>query len=307
MRFHRRLVESGFVLSEVEAVIARFQARAGDLAGQRARYDEMADDLPLPSGLSVGDVSLGRIAAECVVASGARIDAAVLFFHGGGYVVGSPRAYRGLAAILGGETGIQTIAVRYRLAPEHPFPAAVDDTTAAYRALLDSGMPADRIVFAGDSAGGGLVLATLIRARDEGLPMPAAGYGMSPWLDLAGEGASFTENGECDRLMTPEGALGCAAAYLQGQDARHPWASPVHADLAGLPPLLLQVGSTELFLDDATRLARRGGLAGVHVELQIWPGMPHVWQRFAPVLAEGREALASAGRFLGSRLGSGRT
>lgn len=289
-------------MDEVSAVIARFKRKASDLAAQREYYDGMADDLPMPPGTTISATELGGIPAEQISAGNVRPDRIVLMFHGGGYVVGSPRAYRALNATLSAEAQATCVSIAYRLAPEHPFPAAVDDASNAYRALLNGGYGPSNIVFAGDSAGGGLVIAALVKARDMGLPMPAAGYAMSPWLDLAGSGDSFSELAQVDPIMTIEGALGCAGAYLQGASPHDPLCSPIYADLSGLPPLLLQVGSTEMFLDDSLRLARRAALARVHLELQVWPDMPHVWQRFAPVLRQAREAVASAGSFLRSRL-----
>lgn len=284
----------------VDAVLARFRGRGGkdDLAGRRTAYDRAADDQAMPEGARFERTSIGGAPAERVTVAGADAQGCVLYFHGGGYVVGSAAGYRALTATLATASGLQVLGIDYRLAPEHPFPAAVEDAIVAYQGLLDQGMSASSIGFAGDSAGGGLVVAAMLAAREAGLPMPAAGYGLSPWLDLTGEGASFTELAAVDPLMTAEGALGSAAAYLQGADPRHPWASPVFAELSGLPPLLLQVGSTEMFLDDSTRLARSAALAGVHVELQVWPGLPHVWHRFPGLLEQGRRALASGGRFL---------
>jgi monoterpene epsilon-lactone hydrolase len=288
----------------VADVVARLKSggQPADLQGWRSQFDAVAGGQSMPDDARFQPIMLGGVPAERVTVAAAEEPGVVMFFHGGGYMFGSSLAYRALTAILAAVTRVPLLAINYRLAPEHPFPAAVEDTTAAYRAILQSGTPASRIGFAGDSAGGGLVIATMLSARDAGLPMPAAGYGMSSWLDLSCEGKSFTELAAVDPLMTAEGARGCAAAYLQGSDARHPWASPVHADFTGLPPLMLQVGSTEMFLDDSTRAARTAALAGVHVEMQVWPDMPHVWHLWPSILPEAAAALAAGGRFLRERI-----
>lgn len=308
----------------VAEVLARIksQGEPANVAAMRSQFDAVAGAQPMPDNvhfepITLGGVpaervtvapgvvqffNLGGVPAERVTVAATEAPGAIMFFHGGAYMFGSSLGYRALTATLAAVTGMPVLSIDYRLAPEHPFPAAVEDTTAAYRALLKSGTPASRIGFAGDSAGGALVIATMLSAREAGLPLPAAGYGMSSWLDLAGEGQSFTELAAVDPLMTAEGALGLAAAYLHGADARHPLASPIHADFRGLPPLMLQVGSTEMFLDDSTRAARKAALAGVHIEMQVWPGMPHVWQLWPSILPEAVAALKAGGRFLRERM-----
>jgi acetyl esterase/lipase len=246
---------------------------------------------------------LGTIAALASRSRGARDDAVLLYLHGGGYVIGSPQAYRALTSELGRCTGVRTLAVDYRLAPEHPFPAAVEDAVTAYRVLLEGGRPPGRIAVAGDSAGGGLALAMLIAAREAGLPMPAGVVAISPWADLACEGSSMTGKVAEDPQVRRDGLLLLANHYLQQTPARHPLASPVYADLRGLPPLLIQVGSAEVLLDDATRLAAAAAAAGVRVRLDAWPDMVHVWHLFAFMLAEGRAAIRDAGEFLRACLG----
>jgi acetyl esterase/lipase len=288
----------------VEELLARLKSvgEPADLETMRRQFDAVASAQPMPDDARFERLTVGGVPAERVTVAAAGGPGVVMFFHGGGYMFGSARGYRALTTTLAAATGVPILAIDYRLAPEHPFPAAVEDTTAAYRAILESGTPASRIGFAGDSAGGGLVFATMLSARDAGLQLPAAGYGISPWVDLSCEGDSFTELATVDPLMTAEGAHGCAAAYLQGADARHPWASPLQADLAGLPPLMLQAGSTEMFLDDSTRAARKAALAGVHVEMQVWPDMPHVWHLWPSILPEATAALAAGGRFLCERM-----
>jgi len=288
----------------VEKMLAHMRSagQPTDLETMRTQFDALASAQSMPDGARFEPITLGDVPAERVGVGEATGPGVILYFHGGGYMFGSALGYRALTTTLAAASQRPVLAVNYRLAPEHPFPAAVEDTTAAYRAVLDSGTPASHVAFAGDSAGGGLVVATMLNARDVGLPMPAAGYGLSPWLDIACEGQSFTELAAVDPLMTAEGALGCQAAYLQGGDAHHPLASPLQADFAGLPPLMLQVGATEMFLDDSIRAARKAALAGVHVELQIWPDMPHVWQLWPSFIPEAVTALESGGDFLRKRM-----
>jgi acetyl esterase/lipase len=233
---------------------------------------------------------------------GAADDAALFYLHGGAYVAGSAQGYRGLAAELGRAAGVRLFSADYRLAPEHPFPAAVDDGVAAYRALLDRGFDPSRLVVAGDSAGGGLTLAVLVALRDGGAPLPAAALLISPWADLGCDSESIAAKAVEDPALTAESLRASAARYLAGTDPRHPLASPCFADLTGLPPLLIQVGSAEILLDDAVRVARAAGAAGVDVRLEIWPQMIHVWHAFGFMLSAGRRAIAEAGTFLSARM-----
>ncbi|MDB5689840.1 MAG: alpha/beta hydrolase [Sphingomonas bacterium] len=267
----------------------------------RRKFDGLLATMPSPEGETFEATSLGGVPAlECVTdAQGGTL----LYFHGGGYIAGSAAGYRGLAADIGRAAGLHTISIDYRLAPEAPFPAALDDGVAAYRALLDRGVAPGSIAFAGDSAGGGLALSVLIRLRDGGLPLPAAALLLSPWLDLACAGGSMEGKAAADPSLSPEGLRACAAHYLGATAARDPLASPLYADLSGLPPLMVQVGSSEVLLDDATRLAAAAGAAGTSVRLEIWPEMIHVWQSFAFMLPEGREAVGNAAAFLSRQVG----
>jgi acetyl esterase/lipase len=192
----------------------------------------------------------------------------------------------------------RALVVDYRLAPEHPFPAAVDDATAAYRWLLSQNVQPSHIVVAGDSAGGGLTLATLLALRDAKTPLPAAAVCLSPWVDMEGTGASMTTRAKADPVVQKQGLLGMAQLYLGGKDPKSPLAAPLHGDLRGLPPLYIQVGDAETLLDDATRIAEKAKAAGVKVDLEIWPEMPHVWQLFAPLLPEGQQAIDKIGAFV---------
>jgi len=229
---------------------------------------------------------------------GAGDDAAMLYLHGGGYVVGSLATHRALVAAIARAAAIPALAIAYRLAPESPFPAALEDATAAYRRLLAQGIAPERIVVAGDSAGGGLTLATLVALRDAKTPLPAAAVCLSPWVDLEGVGESMTARAARDPIISKELLVWLAGKYLGTHDCRTPLAAPLYAELGGLPPLLIQVGEAETLYDDAVRIAERAAKAGVAVTLDAWPEMVHVWQLFAPMAPEGRDAIAAIGRFI---------
>jgi monoterpene epsilon-lactone hydrolase len=274
-----------------------------DIPARRQRMDEITSGAPLPDGTRAEPVSAGDVPAEWVDAPGVAADRAILYLHGGGYVVGSVRSHRALVARLAAASGARGLTVDYRLGPEHPFPAAVDDAVAAYRWLVDTGVDPGRIVVAGDSAGGGLTVSTLLALRDAGDPLPAGGVCISPWTDLACTGESMASRAAHDPLVQGAGLLEMAAAYLAGQDPRAPLASPVYAELHDLPPLLIHVGTSETLLDDATRLAARARAAGTDVDLEVWDDMIHVWHAFAPLLPEADEAIARVGEWVRGRVG----
>lgn len=258
---------------------------------------------PAPEGVTTRETVLGgRPALEL-----APTDAGpgvILYLHGGGYVVGSPSTHAGLTGELARRARMRAVSVDYRLAPEHPFPAAVDDGLAAYRALLDAGTDAGRIVLAGDSAGGGLTIATLLAARQAGLPQPAAAAVFSPWVDLTLSGTSIHSMAGIDPIFADVGDLRpYVDRYLGDGDPALPLASPMLADLRGLPPLLVQVGAYELLLDDAIGLAARAGRDGVEVVLEVQPGLPHVFQHHFGRLDEAGAAIERAAQFLASRIG----
>jgi acetyl esterase/lipase len=217
-------------------------------------------------------------------------------------VYGSPSLYRDFIWRVADETGAAVLCPDYRLGPDHPFPAAVDDAASAYRHLLSEGADPSRIAIMGDSAGGGLSFATLLRLRDQRTPLPAAAVAMSPWTDLTLEGESVRRNAETDPMLSVTQARTFAQWYLGGADPRMPYASPLYGDLRGLPPSLIQVGSDEILLDDSAGMARRLRAAGRNVILDVWPRMPHVWQLYARILPEAREALETIGTFVRSRL-----
>ncbi len=222
----------------------------------------------------------------------------LLYVHGGGYYFCSPKTHRSLVFALTARCSARTFSLDYRLAPEHPFPAALDDAIAAYRRLLADGSTPESIVLAGDSAGGGLALAMLIALRDAGDPLPAAALLFSPWTDLAATGATLVTNDGLDPMFYGA-VIGRAARFYLGETpAAHPTASPLYADFAGLPPLFIQAGSTEVLLDDSRRVAEKAHAAGVSVDFEIWPHMPHVWQLYAPFVPEARKALDRAAEFV---------
>ncbi|MCP5397168.1 MAG: alpha/beta hydrolase [Sphingomonadaceae bacterium] len=268
----------------------------------RAQFGGLLETIPVDEAFAFTNLSLGDVPAVMASFEGAGEDGALLYFHGGAYVTGSAQGYRGLAAELGRATGVPAYAVDYRLAPEHPCPAAVEDAVAAYRALLASGISPEKIVFAGDSAGGGLTLAALVQLRDDGTPLPAAALLISPWLDLACEGDTIASKEAADPSLTPSGLRNMAAHYMAGADSKNPLGSPLYADLSGLPPLLVQVGAAEILLSDSTRLATRAGEANTAIDLQIWPDMPHVFHAFHFMLPEARAAIDHAGRALRARM-----
>jgi epsilon-lactone hydrolase len=291
---------------EREAVLAFLKSNDApadmSMAEQRARMDSLANFFPVPDGTEVEPATLGGVKGDWVVARGARRDAAVLYLHGGGYTVGSPLSHRHLVAAIGAAAGVSVFAPDYRLAPEHPFPAAVDDAVAAYKGLIDSGIAANKIAIMGDSAGGGLTIATLVAARDKGLPMPACAAAISPWADLTQSSEAYRTRTARDPMITKDGLDAMAAHYLGGADARTPLASPVFADLKGLPPLLIQVGTDEALYEDTTALTARAEAAGVDVSTESWGGMVHVWHAFHPILTEGRDAIARIGSFVKNHL-----
>ncbi|MDH6218056.1 alpha/beta hydrolase [Streptomyces pseudovenezuelae] len=269
---------------------------------QRRRLRELTSAQPLPADVIAKSATLGGVPVCEITVDGVEPRHAVLYFHGGVYVLGDALSAAGLASQVGRRTDARVFSVDYRLAPEHPYPAAVDDALATYEALLKDGIAPSDILFAGESAGGGLAVATLVNARDHGLPLPTAAYLMSPYADLTLAGASIDTKRGADPLLSRELLEPRVTDYTAGQDAALGLISPVFADLSGLPPLLIQVGSHEVLLDDAVRLAQQAAAADVEVTLEVTPGVPHVFQAYGPLLDEGTVALDRAGRFLAARL-----
>jgi acetyl esterase/lipase len=274
--------------------------RESDFPAQRAALEQLTGIMPPPTDVEFTPVDASGRPAEWVRAPGAREDHTVLYLHGGGYCIGSISTHRKLAADVSGAAAARVLLLDYRLAPEHPFPAAVDDATSAYRFLASSTDPT-RLAIAGDSAGGGLTVATLLALRDADVPLPAAGVCLSPWLDLALSGASMDSKAKVDPMVQRALLQRLAGAYLGSAPPRSPLASPLFAELDGLPPLLVQVGDAETLLDDSTRFVERARAAGVEATLEVWNDMVHVWHAFAFILPEARQAIDRIGQFLKER------
>jgi epsilon-lactone hydrolase len=256
--------------------------------------------LKIPPGWRVGPLTADGLTFEITdkaTLSGLRDDLAVLYFHGGGYFFGSPQTHRQLALDMARHCDAPVFSLAYRLAPEHRFPAALDDAVAAYRWLANA-FPQRRIILAGDSAGGGLALDTALEARDRGLAMPAAIITFSPWTDLTLTGPSVDSNNRSCAMFTAKGVREAAKYYLGNADPRDPRASPLYADLRGLPPHLIFASTDEVLRDDSTRFAAKAHEQGVAVELHLVPGVPHVWPIFARILPEGRESLRQVQAFV---------
>ena len=292
---------------ELDTVLQMIRERGEEervtIEDNRLSYEKLVASLPMDDDISTEKVGAGGVAAEWIVAPEAQDGRVLLYFHGGGYVFGSMRTHRVMLAHISRAAQARVLGLEYRLAPEFPFPAPVEDAVAAYRWLLSNGTNPKKIVLAGDSAGGGLTIAALVALRYLGEPMPAAGVGISPWTDMEATGQSFTTNAEVDPMVSRDGIFSIATTYLAGKDPRAPLASPIHADLTGLPPLLLQVGSIETLLDDTTVLAQRAREAGVEVEVDVWDDMPHVWHHFAPILPEARQAIQRMAEFMRKHTG----
>jgi epsilon-lactone hydrolase len=274
----------------------------GDVAEQRVIFEEMMAAIPVPADVTTSSGRLGGIPVVNVEAAGADRASVIFYLHGGAYAIGTAASSVGLASDLARRAGARLVTVDYRLAPEHPHPAAIDDAVAAYRGLLDSGVAASAIAIAGESAGAGLAAATLVALKHAQLPQPSGAVLMSPWADLTLSGESITGKAALDPALTPEGLRRRAVDYVAAGDRTAELVSPIFADLTGLPPLLIQAGSHEILLDDATRLAARAAAADVAVRLEVTPGVPHVFQGFAAMLDEADAALTSAGEFLRAHL-----
>ena len=273
-----------------------------DVDEQRQQLRALLSAQPLPAEVSVTAAALGGVPTADITVDGVEPRNTVLYFHGGVYVLGDAFLAADLASQVGRRTSARVISVDYRLAPEHPYPAAVDDALAAYEALLDNGTDPSDVAFAGESAGGGLAIATLVNARDHGLPLPAAAYVMSPYVDLTLAGATMQTKREADPLLSAEALRARVGDYTAGQDPALGLISPIFADLSGLPPLIIQAGTHEVLLDDAIRLARQAAIADVEVTLGITPGVPHVFQAYHAILDEATTALDRAGQFLSAHL-----
>jgi len=286
--------------TEILALRAKLAARprSDDYMQRRRDIDARGVEYGVPSDVSVEPANANGVRAEWTSTPDADREAALLYLHGGGFVIGSLDSHRHLVAEAGRAARAWTLALDYRLAPEHPFPAAVEDAVAGYRFLLSRGYRPERLAIGGDSAGGGLVVSAMIAIRDQGLPQPGCGWCISPWVDLEAIGDTMATKAAADPTVQRAGILDMAGLYLNGADPRSPLAAPIYADLTGLAPLLIQVGASETLLDDAIRLAKVAGAADVRVDLQIWPEMIHVWHLFHPELQAGLRAIQQGGAFV---------
>jgi len=285
------------VIGTIRTWVANAQSR-GTIEGLRVAYEELASSFPLAADIKTERVAIGQVAAEWIAAPGVADDRVLLFLRGGGYIMGSMGTHREVISRLSRAAGVRALGLDYRLAPENPFPAALEDAVAAYRWLLSSGVSPNKIVIVGDSSGGGLTVATLVALRYLGEPLPAAGVCISAWTDLTQTAESLTTKAGVDPFLQREVLELMAGLYLGARDRRTPLASPLYSDLQGLPPLLLMVGSSETLLDDSTRLADRANAAGVDATLEVWDDMIHDWPVFASALPEGQQAIERIGVFI---------
>ncbi len=288
---------------EHEAIVEMVKASppaGGTVEESRAGFDAMLGMFPLADDVSIEEIMIEHMNADWVSVPESKDNRVVLYLHGGGYMIGSNTGYREFASRMARAAQARVLLINYRLAPENPFPAAVDDAVMAYRYLLDQGVSAEQLMVAGDSAGGGLTVATLVALRDGGSPMPACATCFSPWVDLAGEGDSAQPGAVDDPMIAIEGLQDMGTTYA-GEDLRNPLASPLYANLSGLPPLQVFVGTREILLSDATRIVDQAQSAGVDASLNVGDGLIHVWQLFATV-PEAAESLTQVGEFADKHL-----
>ena len=289
-------------IKQLDTLIARIRANPQPenptVEFQRTRAEDRAKGLGSVPEATVENVNAGGVPAAWIAAPGIDDRRAVLYLHGGGYMFGSLTSHKRIAYDLSAASAARVLLLDYRLAPEHPFPAAFEDSVKAWHWLTRQGFDPKGLAMAGDSAGGGLVIAAMVKLRSESAQLPVCGALVSPWVDLEATSDSLVTRSARDPMVQKRLLLWMTKLYLNGMDARDPYASPVHADLRGLPPILVQAGTGETLLDDAIRIAEKLHAAGVKVKLSIWPNMIHVWPMFTPFLSEGREACAEIGEFI---------
>lgn len=282
-----------------QPVLAEFRHKP--VAERRVIFDAQMDAIPLAEGCTIESLDLSNVPAERITHRGAAPGKTLLFLHGGGYLYGSLKSHRHLVSRFAVAAHVTAYHLDYRLAPEHPYPAALEDAMSAYRRILASGVAPKNLVVGGDSAGGNLAAALVLKAREEGLPQPAGLYLLSPWLDMSASGESYNAVGARDPVVSRADAEAYAAAFLNGRrdDAL---TSPVRADLTDLPPTLIQVGTEEVLLSDSFNFAYRAALAGLDVELRVWPEMTHDWPLFHPIIRAGLAAIEEAGQWMRQRI-----
>jgi acetyl esterase/lipase len=270
---------------------------------RRSGFETRASQLPIAESVSFEAVSVEGIPAEWIVPEGTPEQNVLLYLHGGAYCIGSLNTHRGMVSHIAKAAETRALSIDYRLAPENPFPAAIEDSISAYKWLLSQGIAARSIIIAGDSAGGGLTVSAMVSLRENSIPLPAAAVLISPWVDLALTGDSIISKADIDPYVTKEELLKWARAYMGDSDLRTPLASPLYADLSGLPPMLIQAGTAEILLDDAIRMADRARKDGVDITLNTAEDMCHVWHVFSSMLPEAMEANEEVARFMRKHLG----
>jgi acetyl esterase/lipase len=269
----------------------------------RKEMEEWATTLKIPGDLTIEEISVNGISSVWLSTPESVKEQVILYLHGGGYMLGSINTHKVLGTNIARASKSRVLMIDYRLAPENPYPAALEDSVSAYKWLIDeAGINPKNIVISGDSAGGGLTAATLIKLREMGIPLPAAAVLLSPWADLEVTGDSVKTKRGKDPMLTEDELFFCANVYVEDNDPKNPYISPIYADMKDLPPLLIQVGSSELILDDSTRLAENAQSAGVEVILDVWEDMIHVFQSFAPWAPEGKQAIEKIGEFIQKRM-----
>lgn len=289
---------------QMAAVTALREATPTSFKDERAQFDALHGAIPPAEDCEIEPITIDGICGERITPRGADANRALLYHHGGGHVFGSALSHRHLVSRLAAAAGVVAFNMDYRLAPEHPYPAGLDDALASYQYVLDQGFAADHVIFGGESAGGNLTAALLLKLRALGLPLPAGAFLLSPWLDMGLTGSSYEARASYDPMITRAALDRCVTAYLgETASVSDPLVSPLHAELAGLPPLFIQVGTDELFLSDSTRFADRAALAGVEVQLHVWAGMVHAWPLFHFALpASGAAAISEAGAWIARQL-----
>jgi acetyl esterase/lipase len=296
-------VDAALRRAELDAVLRYLESRPwpDGVEAARSHYDALGD--PIASDIGVEPLSLGAATAQLLTPPACDPGRALLYLHGGGYVFGSLKSHGGLAGEIARAARCLVLQLDYRRAPEHPFPAAVEDATTAYRWLLGRGFAPGGVSVAGDSAGGGLALCTLVNCGVRGLPLAGAVVCLSPWVDMEATGESYRTREAIDPLVQRKVVDEVTRHYLNGQDPRAPTASPIHADVRGFPPLLIQVGEREILYSDAQAFAKKATEAGVDVAFEEWPDMVHVWHLHYPRMAAGREAIERIGHFVRKKTG----
>lgn len=289
-------IRSKLLASTMRVTMKKMLGRSGNVEKERSFLDKMSG---MTASRKPGQATnIGGVPGEWQHCASGEVQRTILYLHGGGYALGGPDSHRDMVGDIVDAAQAKALILDYRLGPETPFPGAVDDAVAGYKGLLDEGELPEKIFLAGDSAGGGLTVAALVAIKDAGLAMPAGGVCISPWADLTFSGRSMHTKALVDAMLSKEILSWMADLYLAGQDASHPLASPIFADLSGLPPLLIQVGGDEVLLDDALRLHDAAKAAGVDSTLEVWDGMMHVWHLMAKFVPEGKLAIKAMGEFM---------